>query len=143
MLTLLGHQFSPLVSGIILFVVALFTTILAFVVKSYVSKKISSFLGTVLAIIIGLFSLIVWLLFIFTAGANFISWFIKTKAGHICMLIVFVACGGFGFFAKAMKSSSKTPVFYDKAGHMHYDNLSRNEANARIDKAKRENENGN
>lgn len=138
MLTLLGHQFSPLVSGIILFVVALLSTILAFVVKSYVSRKVSSFLGTVLAIVIGLFSLIVWLLFIYTSGTRFISWFITTKAGHICMLIVFVALGGFKFFGNIMKSDSPKKVFYDKEGHMHSDSINRDEANRRIDAKKRE-----
>lgn len=121
-----------------LFVFALLTTILAFVVKRYVSRKVSPILGTVLAIPIGLYSLIVWLVFIYTSGTWFLSWFITTKVGRICMLIAFVGAGGFKYFGNIMKSDSPKQVFYDKEGPMHYDKFSKNEANDRIDAKKRE-----
>lgn len=139
MITILGHQFSPIVTGIILLSLAILATFTTFVSKVYISEKLHKpALGTVVAVVMGIITAALWLLFILASGLKVVGWFIQTKVGRICMLIFLVATGLFTHMAKGLKSNTPKQVYYDKNGGMHYDQFSRSEANNRIDQQKKE-----
>lgn len=139
MLTLFGHQFGAIATGFILLLLAIIATFITFAVRVLISEKLQKpALGTFVAIILGIVTTGLWLLFLLASGLKVFGWFIQTKVGHICLLVVLVMSGGFGFLASKLKSDSPKQVFYDKEGHMHYNSTSRAEADRRIDAKKNE-----